>query len=133
MSDSGLALQKALFAALGEGVVAALVTGIYDGSPAGAALPYLTIGPDLTTDISTKTERRRQHVYAVTAWAAGHSVSTLKPIMAAVEAAVLAMPAALDGHRIVTNDMLRSRTDADPARGLVRGSIEFRARTEAGA
>ncbi|MBL8647603.1 MAG: DUF3168 domain-containing protein [Sphingosinicella sp.] len=128
MSDAGLALQEALYAALG-GFAGSLVTGVYDGPPAGAVPPYLTIGPDLVTDISTKTERRRQHLYAVTAWAAGDAVSVLKPVLAVVETAVLGI-AALEGHRLVTNDMLRSRTAADPARGLVSGTIEFRARTE---
>lgn len=128
MSDAGLALQQALYAALG-GIAGTLVTGVYDGPSAGAVPPYLTIGPDLVTDISTKTERRRQHLYAVTAWAAGDAVSVLKPVLAAVETAVLGI-AALEGHRLVTNDMLRSRTASDPARGLVSGTIEFRARTE---
>ena len=74
MSDAGLALQEALHAALSS-LAGALVTGVYDGPPAGAVPPYLTIGPDLVTDISTKTEQRRQHLYAVTAWAAGDAVS----------------------------------------------------------
>ncbi|WP_300537392.1 head-tail connector protein [Sphingosinicella sp.] len=49
---------------------------------------------------------------------------------ARVSGGTAARVAALDGHRLVTNDMLRSRTAADPARGLVSGTIEFRARTE---
>lgn len=128
MSDAGLALQKALYAALSE-LAGTLVTGVYDGLPPGAVPPYLTIGPDLVTDISTKTERRRQHLYAVAAWGAGDAVSALKPVLAAVETAVLGI-AALDGHRLVTNDILRSRTASDPARGLVSATVEFRARTE---
>ncbi len=126
MSDAGLALQRALHAALGT---IEAVTGVYDGPPPHAVPPYLTIGPDLVTDISTKTERRRQHLYAVSVWAAGDAVSALKPVLAAVETAVLGIDT-LSGHRLVTNDMVRSRTASDPARGLVSGTIEFRARTQ---
>ena len=125
MSDAALALQVALCAAL-------RVAGfdVFDGPPADAALPYVTIGPDLVSDISTKTAARREHRYAVTVWAAADAVSAVKPAMAAVEAAVLAMPAAMGAYRLVTNDFVRSFTRADPARGLVAGTCEFRARSE---
>lgn len=130
MSEAGLALQKALYAALSASNAASLVSGIFDGPPVGAVFPYITIGPDLVSDASTKTETRREHRLAVTVWAATGAVSAVKPVMAAVEAAVLAMPKMLGGYRLVTSDFLRSFTRADPAGGLVSGTCEFRARTE---
>lgn len=122
MSD---ALQRALFTA-----VSGVGPAVYDGPPADAGFPYITIGPELVSTISSKTETRREHRFAVTIWAAADAVSAVKPVMATIETAVLAMPALLDGWRLVTNDFLRSFTRADPARGLVSGTCEFRARTE---
>jgi hypothetical protein len=121
-----LRLQEALVAAVrGAGL------DVYDGPPAEAVLPYVTVGADVVTDISTKTHARRQHRYTLAIWMAGDAVAAVKPVMASVETAVLAMPATLgDGWHLVTNDFVQSTTRSDPARGLVSARIEFRARTE---
>jgi hypothetical protein len=124
----GLRLQEALVAG-----VRAAGFDVFDGPGAEASLPYVTVGADVVTDISTKTHVRREHRYALTVWAAADGVAAVKPAMAAVEAAVLGVGAELGGGwRIVTNQFVRSATRAEPARGLVAGTIEFRARTELG-
>jgi hypothetical protein len=123
---AALRLQEALVAAL-----RAAEFDVFDGPPAEAALPYVTVGPDIVGDISTKTHVRREHRYALTVWAAADSVAAVKPAMAAVETAVLGIEADLGaGWRLVTNQFVRSSTRADPAKGLVAGTIEFRARTQ---
>jgi hypothetical protein len=132
MSGAGLALQGALYDALtGDVALSGLVEGVFDGPAAGAALPYVTIGPDLVTDRSTKTGTLREHRYAVTVWAAGESVAAVKPAMAAIEAAVLGMAPALEGWRLVRNDFLRCFVRRDVRAGLVSGTVEFRALIEA--
>lgn len=49
-------VQKAMYAALtGDATLMALVTGVHDRVPAGAAFPYITIGEVSGTDWSHKT------------------------------------------------------------------------------
>lgn len=126
MSAAGLALQRALFAAI---EAQAELAGVYDHVPPGATYPYAVIGPDVVTDAGTKTGDGREHRLSVAVWDGGASCARIKRLMAGIEAAVTAMPAALgDGQRLVGMRFLRSFVDPAPG-GPVRGVIEFRART----
>lgn len=125
MSQS-LELQMAVVAAL-ENAAGLAGWPVFDGPPAGAPLPYITIGPDLVADISGQEAPLKRHRFAVTLWAGAAAVSALKPAMAAAEAAVLAMETALPSARVVWLDFRRGFTRRDVRSGLVRGEVEFEA------
>lgn len=120
---TGFDLQVAVRAA----VVAALPDWpVFDGAPAGAALPYVTIGPDLVVEASATGLRLRRWRFAVTLWAAGDAVSVLKAGMGAVEAGVVGMVS----PGLVEVRFLRAFTRRVVRDGLVRGEVEFEALVE---
>lgn len=131
---ASLALQRALVAALAtDEWLAGRMGGVFDQPPPGAALPYLTVGPDIVSDWSSKTHEGREHRLRVTVWEAPRAILRCAEAMGRVEAVVAALTRDLDGHRLVTLRFLRSAMDhgAGTPGDPVRGVIEFRARTQA--
>ncbi len=131
---ASLALQRALVAALSaDPWLSARMGGVFDQPPPGAALPYLTVGPDIVTDWSSKTHEGREHRLRVTIWEAPRAIARCAEAMGRVEAVVAALGRELDGHRLVTLRFLRAAMDHGPGApgDPVRGVVEFRARTQA--
>lgn len=129
MSESPiLALQAALVAALrAEATLSAEISGIFDGPPPRAAFPYVAIGSGASGDWSTKTEAGREVRLAMTIWDDGEDAARLHRLMHAAGEAVIAIPPALTGWRIVSLVPLRTLVARDPA-GPWAGLIEHRAR-----
>ncbi|WP_439532097.1 DUF3168 domain-containing protein [Polymorphobacter sp.] len=129
--SASLAMQRLMMAAL-AGVPG--VSGVYDGPPAGAVAPYLTIGPDLVTDWSTKTETGHEHRVQVRVWderdGPAPGTARLKPLMAAVEAALAGMAGEAEGHRLVSSRLVRALVTRD-SEGWSEGLVEFRLRSRA--
>jgi len=122
-------LQAALAAALGAADgIAGVVSGVFDGPPARAGFPYVVIGDGLSFDWSHKTGSGREHRLAVTVWDEAGRAARLHALVAAVEAAVEAMTAALPSHRIVSRVLVRSRIMRASA-GPWAGAVEYRVRT----
>jgi hypothetical protein len=128
MSDAILILQAAAVSALdAHPVLAAELTGIYDGTPPRAAFPYISVADGLTSDWSTKTEKGREIRLALTVWDDGEEASRLSSLMGHVEDAIAAMPRDLPGWRIASLVYLRSLISRDPA-GPWAGLVEHRIR-----
>lgn len=127
--SASLAVQKALFAAL-ETALAGRVSGVFDAVPADAALPYATIGPDVTSDWSHKSGQGREHRVSVSVWDAGPGVAAAKVLIGLAEAALLALAGDIGGHRIAGVTYLRGFVAREPG-GESRALAEFRIRTEA--
>lgn len=121
--SASLAVQKALYAAL------AGIAPVYDGPPADAAPPYLTIGPDAVRDAGTKDAEGREHRVRVTAWSATPGSAEAKALAGRAEAAVLALAGTVDGWRIVSARFARGFVDKD-VDGWTQAVGEFRVRTE---
>ena len=128
MSDVVLAVQTAAVAALqAHPVLSAELTGIYDGPPPHAALPYISVAEGLVSDWSTKTATGREIRLALTVWDDGEEASRLHILMGHAEDAVAAMARDLLGWRVASNVFLRSLVVRDAA-GPWAGLIEFRVR-----
>jgi hypothetical protein len=127
--SASLAMQRLMRAAL-AGVAG--VSGVYDGPPVDAAAPYLTVGPDLMTDWSTKTETGHEHRVQVRVWdeRAGSATGSarLKPLMGEVEAALAGMTGAVDGHVLVSSRLVRALVIRDSG-DWTEGLVEFRLRS----
>ena len=131
--NASLALTRALVAALAaDAGVRARVSGVFDAPPPGAALPYLTVGPDLVSDASGFRVAAREHRLRVTVWEAPLGAGRCAATMAAVEAVALGLARGLEGHRLDWIRFLRSGVEAEAPRGATRGVIEFAARTSEG-
>lgn len=128
MSDAVKKLQAAVVAALqAHPALADVLTGIYDGPPARATYPYLTIADGTVSDWSSKTEQGREIRLAVNVWDDGEEATRLHDLMGHAEDAVAALPAEVPGWQIVSNIFLRSMVVRDAAGPWV-GLIEQRVR-----
>jgi hypothetical protein len=128
MSDAVQALQAAAVAALSaHPVLAAQLTGIYDGPPPRAAFPYIAVTDGVTSDWGTKTKQGREIRLAFTVWDDGESATRLTDLMGHVDDALLAIPRDLPGWRIASLVFLRSMVLRDPA-GPWAGLVEHRVR-----
>ncbi len=122
-------LQAALVAALAAADgIAGVASGVYDGPPARAAFPYLVIGDGLSFDWSHKTGRGREHRLAVTIWDEAGRAARLHALVAATEAAIEGVAAALPTNRIVSRDA-GAQPDRARCRRALAGSVEYRVRT----
>jgi hypothetical protein len=124
MSGAGDHLLGAALEALGriEGI-----RRVYDAPPLQAAVPYALLAIDLETDWSHKSGAGREVRLAATLHDRGERPVRLRGLVAEGEAALAAMPREIEGWRIVTMQLLRSRLVRDSAGGWA-AAIEFRAR-----
>lgn len=127
MSGAVMAVQKAAVAAMrAHAPLASVVSGIFDGPPAGACFPYVAMAESPCVDWSHKSGRGRDIRLAITVWDDGKRAARLHGLMREVESAIEGMGAALDGWQVVSLTFSRSRvvrdTDA-PWAGLVEYRI----------
>ena len=128
MSDAVQAVQAAAVAALlAHPVLAAQLTGIYDGPPPRAAFPYVAVTDGVVSDWSTKTQQGREIRLAFTVWEDGEAATRLADLMGHVDDALSAMPRDVPGWRIASLVFLRSMVVRDPA-GPWAGLVEHRVR-----
>lgn len=124
--SASLAVQRVI-----HGALATLtgVTGVFDGVPADATAPYLTLGPDLVSDRSHKTGIGHEHRVQINIWDDRPGSTRVKSLAAEVEARLRVVAGTTDGHRIASAVFLRSFVAASPG-GWTQGVVEFRIRTE---
>ena len=96
MSAASIAVQQLLFAALrAEPTLAGCA--VYDAVPADAAAPYVTLGPDIVTDWSGKTETGHEHRLQLAVWDSGPGSVAAKRLLAGIESAMRKLAGAVDG------------------------------------
>jgi hypothetical protein len=128
------ALQAALVAVLrADPIIAAAVSGVFDGPPARPAFPYIVVDGGQVLDWSVKDARGREHRIGVSMWDDGMAANRLHGLMAQAEEAIEDMPRTLDGgHRIASLLFVRGRI-LRQGRGPWAGLLEYRVRTLAAA
>ena len=122
--SAGAALQAALatrLAAIGE-------VEVYDGAPARAAYPYVSLDAGTERDWGHKSNDGREVMVSTTLW--HDQPAALHALADAVEGAVLgtgSIPGAVAGWQLVSIAQLRRRIVRDVA-GPWAAAIDFRAR-----
>ena len=119
--SAGAALQRAV--ALRLEAVAGL-GGVYDGAPARAPYPYVSIDAGAETDWSHKSGEGREVALATTLWS--DTPEYLHELADLVEAAVSGI-GEVEGWQLVSLRLLRRRVVRDVA-GPWAAAIDFRAR-----
>jgi hypothetical protein len=119
--SAGGAVQTAIASAL-DGVVE--LAGVFDGPPARAAYPYVTIDAATETDWSHKSGGGREVLIGLTVW--DDQPVRLHGLADAVEAGVASV-SDVAGWQLVTMRLMRRRMLRDVA-GPWAAAIEFRAR-----
>lgn len=109
--SAGEALRAAMLAALGnDPVLAAELTGIFEAPPYRSALPYAQIEEPVLGDWSTKDMTGREARLTILIRDTGEVPVRLRRLADAAEAAVAAMPGALDdGWRVAALSLTRRR------------------------
>lgn len=123
---NSLELQRAVAGALGgDAELQALGLPIYDGPPADARGPYLSIGGDIVSARGWQGGDGREHRFTVNLWDSREGLAAAKAILGAVERAVLAMPRQSAGLRLIGLRLLRASARRTQ-RGWILGQLEFR-------
>lgn len=130
MVAPGWAVQQALYQTLAaHPPLRAAVTGIFDYVPRKQALPYITVGEAVETDWSAKDFSGREHRLSVHVWSGYRGMAEAKDLLGLVDEALEHMPAALDGHRLVSLRFLSARVMVDAEEEVRHGVADYRART----
>ncbi len=124
-ADAVLAAARAALAGV-EGLA-----GVFEAGPVRAMVPFATLEVTAESDWGHKSGDGRELRLAATVRDEGESGARARAIVALVEAALLALPAALDGWRIASVALLRTRAARERAKGGTGGwaaTSEFRVR-----
>ena len=128
MSAETLALQRAVVAALtADASLAAMLSGVFDGPPARAALPWAGVDCGMESDWSHKTGRGREIRLAISLWTDGRAATELHQLMVQAEAALAQVALGDATMQLVGLVFQRSRVmraAGEPWLGL----LEYRAR-----
>lgn len=127
---SAMAVQAAMVAALAE-ALGGDVSGVFDGVPADAAFPFVSIEEGGSADWSFKGARGREQRFVVVLRDDGASAARLHGLMDRAEFAIAGVSGDLGACRVASVAFLRGRV-VRPARGPWAGVIEFRVRWVAG-
>ena len=129
MSDSTLALQAAVVAALGADVgVQALVAGrIYDRARADVAFPYVSVGPSQAEPWDTDDTTGWEVFLQLDVWSRerGGAVEC-RQVMQAIHDALHRAELTVTGHDFVLGRLDSARTLDDPDGVTTHGVMRFR-------
>lgn len=125
-----VAVRAAVIAALrADGALMAAINGLYDGDPIRASAPYGHVGDCIGSDWGGKDVAGRELRLTIGLQAVDETPARLGAMIARIDPAIALAPV-LDGWRIVTARLIRSRvarSGARPADGW-RAVIDYRIR-----
>lgn len=129
-ADSAWELQKAVYNALvADATLAAMIAGVYDHAPQGAAFPYLVIGESTARPWGAAGLDGIEATLAVHVWSRARGLREVKTIAAEVYRILHDANLALTGHTLVSLRFAFSESALE-ADGITRhGVISFRAVT----
>ncbi len=127
MSGGGSAESVVQAAALAALRAVAGLNGVYLAPPVKATPPYAELGDLLSSDWSVKDRAGRELRLAVTVRDAGESNARAQTLAGAVGAAIEGLPRDLDGWRVASVVLLRSRVRGGPP-GRWSATVEYRVR-----
>lgn len=133
VADASLPLQKAVVARLkaDAGVMAAAGARVYDGVPAGAVKPYVSMGPFDSLTVSAQAYEGSDTSMQVDGWADGPSTVPIKQLGRAIRAALHEADLVLDeDQRLVSLVVEMVRYLREPDSVTHHAVVTVRARTE---
>ena len=125
--DPGLALHKAIFAALRDGLSASI--GVYDAVPQGAAKPYVTLDTNITSNADALVERRDVSFEFLTVWSETKGQEEVKTIMGSINSILHDNKLTLDTGTVVSVRVDRKTTRRDADNVTFSGQVTLRVMT----
>ena len=107
-----------------------LLNSVTEEAPLRASLPWLSLAASAAIDWSTKTETGQETRIALELHCRGDQPGGAASLVAAIDAAVMAMPRSQTGFVVTSIHFLRSRAEqrADNSRAIL---LEYRFRSQA--
>jgi len=133
MSDASFALQKAVVTALvADAPLMAIVTGVHDDVPEGAAYPYIEINDITATENGATLMEGLEHQIEIKVWSRYRGAREVFDVMERADAALhkATLDLTADGHRLVNIMRTARRTLRDIEPEIRQGILEYRAVTE---
>ena len=131
MSVHSFELQKSVFSALNGASIAdaggSAITGVFDDVPQDTAYPYIVIGEETASNISTKTLDMHEHTLTIHTWSQYRGRKEIKVIMEQIYDTLNNASLSVSGGQAVNmkQEFLTTLVDAD---GITRhGIMRFRA------
>lgn len=125
-------LQQAVFAALSaDAALAARITGVFDQVPSGTAFPYVAIGDSKADDWSSLTFTGQEHRFTIEVWSRDAGRMDVKEIMALVHDVLNDAALVLTNHQLVDLRLVGAEDTLEPDGITYRGTLKFRAVTQA--
>jgi hypothetical protein len=113
--DYSLEVQAAVFNALkNHAGLDALIEGVYDHVPEGAAFPYVTIGDDVVTPLQSHNPRGQIIALSIHTWSVADGRHEAKQIMREVTNALTDVPVAIGSAHVYSFEPEISQTIPDP-------------------
>ena len=129
-ADSSWELQQAIFTALnGDPTLMALITGIHDHVPQGAAFPYVTIGESTARDWSAVGIVGVEATLTLHAWSRVRGRKEVKQIMAELHRILHDADLTVPGHALIWLRFEFAETIIDDDGATYHGITRFRAVT----
>lgn len=105
-----MAMRAALVAALrGDGALAGMLNGVFDGTPVKASFPHVVVGECLGADWGTKDAEGRELRIGLTLFDQGESPARLAGLIGPADAAVKAIAGPVEGWALAGIAFVRSR------------------------
>ena len=129
-ADSSWELQQAIYTVLtGDATLMALITGVHDHVPQGAAFPYVTIGESTARDWSAVGVSGIESTLIVHVRSRKRGHKEVKQILAEIHRILHDVDLTVPGHVLVWLRFVFARTTRDPDGATHHGLSRFRALT----
>ena len=130
-ADSSWELQQAIYNALtGDSTLMALITGVHDHVPQGAAFPYVTIGESTARDWSAVGIVGVEATLILHAWSRARGRKEVKQILSEIHRVLHDADVTVPGHHLLYLRFVFARTTRDPDGATHHGVSRFRAITD---
>lgn len=126
MADPSFAVQVAVF----DRLEAEVSCPIYDSVPMNAAMPYLTIDSEISSNSDILNGRRDTRLFYLSVWSNFKGQEEVKRLMGEVDRALHRRPLPVETGRVISVLVDRKQANRDADGETYQGSVTLRILTE---
>ena len=126
MADPSFAVQVAVF----DRLEAEVSCPIYDSVPMNAAMPYITIDSEISSNSDILNGRRDTRLFYLSVWSNFKGQEEVKRLMGEVDGALHRRPLPVETGRVISVLVYRKQATRDADGKTFQGSVTLRILTE---
>lgn len=126
MADPSFAVQVAVF----DRLEAEVSCPIYDSVPMNAAMPYITIDSEISSNSDILNGRRDTRLFYLSVWSNFKGQEEVKRLMGEVDSALHRRPLPVETGRVISVLVDRKQANRDADGETYQGSVTLRILTE---